>query len=332
MITVTCRTVKHFVLDLDTGDDDEEAAEVKVWDEIAFLKDVFEPIHALLRRTDSRAPMMGKFYKQMSDLGGILDDLFEAPSKWSVEPWVHYKDTVSQLHLQRWNYVHCSYHAAGYALDPAYLADDVAGINDGEVMHGLMEVIERTHCNDEEARANALLQFNQFRAQTGVFGRPAARDFARQVPAHEYWNMVGGEAAALRKVAMRVLSKGTSASASERNWSAFEAVQSPKRNRLKTSTLNDLVYTRVNLRLMQARHDAEYTTTVADWAAESLADAAADAEEPELDADHSDEEADADNDDAGDDDDVEVLAVVTAVEPANTAAATAASAASVSSA
>ena len=87
--------------------------------------------------------------------------------------------------------MHCSYHAAGYALDPASLADDVAGINDGEVRTGLMQVIERTHYNDEEARVNAPPQFNHFGAQTGVFGRPAARDFAREEPAHERYTLFG---------------------------------------------------------------------------------------------------------------------------------------------
>ena len=87
--------------------------------------------------------------------------------------------------------MHCSYHAASYALDPASLADDVAGINDGEVRTGLMQVIERTHYNDEEARVNAPPQFNHFGAQTGVFGRPAARDFAREEPAHERYTLFG---------------------------------------------------------------------------------------------------------------------------------------------
>jgi hypothetical protein len=76
-----------------------------------------------------------------------------------------------------------------------------------------------------------------FRSQSGIFGMPASQQYAKQVPAHEYWNMIGGQAGALRKVAMRVLSKVTSSSACEQNWSAFEAIQSPKRNRLNSSTL-----------------------------------------------------------------------------------------------
>jgi hAT family C-terminal dimerisation region len=151
----------------------------------------------------------------------------------------------------------------------------VAGINNGEVMAGLMDVIARIHCGDDVARGESLLQFNDFRSQSGVFAKPAAQDLAQPESSYEYWNMIGGEAAALRKVAMRILSKEASSSPCECKWSAFEAAQSPKRNRLKTSTLNDLVYTRVNLRLMQPRLDADYTDTVAEWAAESVANAEA---------------------------------------------------------
>jgi Protein of unknown function (DUF 659) len=50
---------------------------VQLWDAVAFLKDVFEPMHTMLcGLTDSRTPMMGKFYKLMSNLGGTLDELF----------------------------------------------------------------------------------------------------------------------------------------------------------------------------------------------------------------------------------------------------------------
>jgi hypothetical protein len=182
-IHLNCRTVKGYVLDRE-ADEDDDPYTASMWQAIDFLKAVFEPIHSLLRRTDNRAPMMGKFYKLISDLGGQLDELFDPPSKWSAEPWCNYKESISQIHLDRWNYMHCPYHAAGYALDPAYLADDVAGINDGEVMTCLVQVIEQIHYNDEQARATALMQFNEFRSQSGIFGMPASQQYAKQVPAH----------------------------------------------------------------------------------------------------------------------------------------------------
>ena len=85
--------------------------------------------------------------------------------------------------------------------------------------------------------------------------------------------MAAGGAAELRKVAMRVLSKTTSASACERNWSAFEAVQTPKRNRLKhRHPLTDLVYVRLNLRLQQKKADPTFRDKVAEWVQTSAVD------------------------------------------------------------
>ena len=69
----------------------------------------------------------------------------------------------------------------------------------------------------------------------------------------------------LRKVATRVLSKTTSASACERNWSVFSAVQTPQRNRLHHSTLTDLVDVRINLRLQQKKDDKKFKDRVAEW-------------------------------------------------------------------
>jgi len=64
---------------------------------------------------------------------------------------------------------------------------------------------------------------------------------------------------------MKVLSKNSSASACERNWSAFAAVQTPKRCRLSSEHLDNLGYLRSNLRLQQKRLDAKYAEQVAQW-------------------------------------------------------------------
>ena len=114
--------------------------------------------------------------------------------------------------------------------------------------------------------------------------------------AHEWWEMVAGGAGELRKIAMRVLSKTSSASACERNWSAFSAVQSPRRNRLSSKTLNDLVYLRVNWRLQQRRVDSNFANTVAEWVETTAVD-----DDIELDDEEAQEPTVSVTDDAGDD-------------------------------
>jgi hypothetical protein len=274
---------------LDCGEaDSDDESDGTFWTTMRFMVAVLQPIYTLMRKTDSAAPMMGKLYKLMSELGGELDDVFAA-SPWDQEPWSEYKQDISDAHQSRWTYLHCDYHAAGYALDPNFLSDDVNGVNGGEVFAGLSRVIERTFHDDEAAREEAFSQYSDFRKQRGVFVHPTLRSSIKTMGAHEWWEMAAGGAAELRKVAMRVLSKTTSASACERNWSAFAAVQTPKRNRLHHSTLTDLVSVRINLRLQQRKNDTKFKDKVAEWVKCAEQNTASDVEDAE--ADEAEDEA-----------------------------------------
>ena len=256
------RVARLIADDGEDGSDDE--SDGMFWDTLRFLRDVLKPIYTLMRKTDSSAPMMGKFYKLMSELGGQLDELFEE-GPWSHGPWPDFKQQISEAHEGRWTYLHCDYMAAGYALDPNFILDDVNGFNGGEVFAGFCRTVERILHHDEEAQAEALSQYTDFRKKRAVFSSKALWAAAKSMAAHEWWEMIAGGASELRTVAMRVLSKTVSASACERNWSAFEAVQTPKRNRLNHKTLTDLVYVRLNLRLQQKHSDPKYTDQVAEW-------------------------------------------------------------------
>jgi hypothetical protein len=90
--------------------------------------------------------------------------------------------------------------------------------------------------------------------------------------AHEWWEMIAGGTAELRKVAMRVLSKTSSALTCERNWSAFAAVQTPKHTRLTSEHLDNLVYLRTNVRLQRNCTDSSFTERVAQWIDSSALD------------------------------------------------------------
>ena len=248
--------------DGEDGSDDE--SDGTFWDTVNFLRSVFTPIYTLMRKTDSAAPMMGKFYKLMSELGGQLDELFDK-GPWSSAPWTEYKQQISEAHEARWGYMHCDYMAAGYALDPNFILDDVNGFNGGEVFTGFTSVVERILHNDAGAQAEALSQYTDFRKKRGVFKSKALWAAAKTMAAHKWWEVIAGGASELRTVAMKVLSKTVSASACERNWSAFEAVQTPKRNRLNHKTLVDLVYVRLNLRLQQKHTDPKHKDKVAEW-------------------------------------------------------------------
>jgi hypothetical protein len=70
-----------------------------------------------------------------------------------------------------------------------------------------------------------------------------------------WWDYTADEVPVLQKYAMRILSQSCSASSCERNWSAFEAAQTKKRNRLSHKMLNTLVYIRMNTMMMDKYSD-----------------------------------------------------------------------------
>lgn len=57
----------------------------------------------------------------------------------------------------------------------------------------------------------------------------------------------------LQRMAMRILSLTSSASACERNWSTFENIHTKKRNRLTTTHLDDLSFIQFNARMLSKK-------------------------------------------------------------------------------
>ncbi|XP_042483477.1 uncharacterized protein LOC122063838 [Macadamia integrifolia] len=72
-----------------------------------------------------------------------------------------------------------------------------------------------------------------------------------------WWHIQGDAIPILQKYAIRILSQPCSSSACERNWSAWDAAQTKKRNRLSTTMLDDLVYVRMNSLMMEKRGELE---------------------------------------------------------------------------
>ena len=63
---------------MDSGvEDSDDETDGSFWQSLRLVAAVFEPCYKLMRLTDSPAPLMGKFYRLMSDLGGALENMFE---------------------------------------------------------------------------------------------------------------------------------------------------------------------------------------------------------------------------------------------------------------
>ncbi|ERN12835.1 hypothetical protein AMTR_s00180p00046680, partial [Amborella trichopoda] len=72
-----------------------------------------------------------------------------------------------------------------------------------------------------------------------------------------WWEVCGESIPLVRMVAIRILSQPCKSSACERNWSAFEATQTKTLNRLTQTMLTDIVYIRVNSKMMAASRENE---------------------------------------------------------------------------
>ena len=114
--------------------------------------------------------------------------------------------------------------------------------------------------------ADAKTQFIIYknRAQ-GVFSSDKVLQHAESMPAHMWWEMYGAEVKELQFVAMKVLSKRSSACSVERLWSLFGVVWCKQRARLGPARAVDLVKAGSNLRLKRKLLNLDYEVEMRSW-------------------------------------------------------------------
>jgi hypothetical protein len=75
-------------------------------------------------------------------------------------------------------------------------------------------------------------EFRSWRLGVGAFNDEVAKaSMATEAP-HQWWDTHGASTPLLRKLAMSYLAQTTTSSASERAWSALDAILTKRRNRL----------------------------------------------------------------------------------------------------
>eukprot|EP01018_Ginkgo_biloba_P034336 Gb_40944 [translate_table: standard] len=144
----------------------------------------------------------------------------------------------------RWKMMHSPLHVAACYLDPRSFGIKRNG--DKEIMSGLYEAIEKLN-PDREVAKKVREQLRAYKLQEGIFGSVTAKEDRTCVAPGVWWDFYGAEAPELQRFAVRVLSQGSSATASERNWSAFDFIHSKRRNNLASKKLEDIVYVHTNL-------------------------------------------------------------------------------------
>ena len=229
------------------------------WDKLALIMEIVTPIVELLKHGDSELPIMGKVYARMGAIAAKLDDSDFAPDLTPQQ-----RREIVRIHADRWQYLHNHYHAAGYVLDPEF-ADDPHHTN-AEVMRGFQTVCDRLF-HDDQSKANKAKQQRSVYARKaqGIFGQRGTWDHAKTMAAHEWWLEYGYELPELQYVALRVLSKRSSACSVERLWSLFGRVWSDERARLGAQKATDLVKAGSNLRLQSKLLTIDYETQMRSW-------------------------------------------------------------------
>lgn len=164
-----------------------------------------------------------------------------------------------------WDYIHCGFHAAGFAVDPEFAGTD----KPAEIEVEFLEVAERMlraappHLNlDPDILSQELTKFNN---KSGVFAKPVVWRQAKHCPGHIWWQKFGTQCPTLRWVAMRVLAQTTSAAAAESAWSEFDFVFNRRRNALGKERASNLVYVHCNARLLRKYQSYKYEEKFHPW-------------------------------------------------------------------
>jgi hypothetical protein len=206
------------------------------WQNVEKVLNICSPIVDMLQIVDGDKPCMGFVYEGMDCCKEAIASAFDNMEVDYQEIW--------EVIDRRWKMMHSPLHAAACYLDPRLF-----GVSkDEEVMSGLYETIDKLN-PDPSIAALVRSQLKAYRLEERIFGTQATK-YDRVVSAPSvWWDFYRSGTPELQKFAIRILSQGSSASACERNWSAFNHIHSKKRNRLLSRNLEDLVYVRSNLQL-----------------------------------------------------------------------------------
>jgi hypothetical protein len=211
---------------------------------VGALIDITTPIVKLLRVADGDAPSTSKVHWYAWKISDSIGD--------STLP-ASLKAAVLAIWQRRWGQLDSPLHGAGYCLDPEFISDlGVVGNDKADsCFQHLLTMINKLVPENKEKTVRKTVRghYANFKARSGAFGTPEAWEDARDMPAHQWWEMYGMHAPELQTLAVKVLSQVSSSSACERNWSAYDFIHNRKRNRLTPARARDLVWVFTNGRL-----------------------------------------------------------------------------------
>ena len=212
------------------------------WADVKMIVKVCKPVLKLLRLTDREGATMGLIYQFKQQMLIDINNMTE------IDPMK--LDEIKECCIHRLTMLESPLHAAGYVLHPLWTA------NGQEIDHDLQMGWMKTvmlYANGNIVLQNALIdEFYAYRKQASdLFQVPFAKDANRLSTPIKWWETFGASTPNLTKLAIRILSQGTSASSCERNWSTFSLIHTKRRNRLSSNHVQKLVFLHTNLRILK---------------------------------------------------------------------------------
>ncbi|KAF6165491.1 hypothetical protein GIB67_023320 [Kingdonia uniflora] len=218
------RFASHFLLIQSIIDAEEEIIRNdEFWKEAKEIVVFFEPLIRVLRLVDGDGSTAGYLYEAVE----------KTRTTWKLccqrNPEKHSR--ILELFEDRWTLNMLNVvHAAACYLNPSLMYDKKFRYDNADVRDGLLFIEEKLLEPGERADfANQLLEYDSKNPEIFNF-----MSLTQMKSAHPrvWWEANGGSMPILQKVAIKILSQPCNASSCERNWRAFDAAQTKKRNRL----------------------------------------------------------------------------------------------------
>jgi hypothetical protein len=235
---------------------------------VSFLNDVFEPIMKLLRISEKDRPVMSKMYTKWKELGAELTRLKERSEPiCNMFPNQSQKnvffDKVLEKYSHRQAYSYNILQAAAHLLDPmnaGYPINNQLTISFTDYLHRQYEKEIPDSLTRHTTRVSPILsEFTQYINKEGHYSDMFSIADRETMTAAEWWDRNGSRENTfnadvdghLRKIGLKVTSCIAGAAASERAHKEWAFIMTKVRNRLTNWKVNDLVYIRMNLQLLE---------------------------------------------------------------------------------
>ena len=226
----------------------------------AEVAEFFDPALILLRVADSDSPNVSKMVPGSANVKARMQEVVEREV--GDERRAVWQECVNRYEVRELDLLQ-PIHYAGYVCDSEFLDHHQTTIP--QCMTGFSDICAKVFPDDTVRQTNAVMGLSAFLHGDGLFGRDAAKAAASRMPGYRWSQMFAAGHPDFQVVQSILLSLFTSQSATERNHKLEAMAKTKTRNRLKSDTVDKLVYICANKRLQQKNEAILYQEEHLEW-------------------------------------------------------------------